>query len=235
VRLQAHEPQPHLASACRDFAERLSAREATKLQHDDQGSAIHSGSLAGWVSGAYLTPLADTVPAPAKLAVSLLVDYSGSTQPMLTPLWTSVCALANALQDAGHAVAIDAWTAGGLTCPDRPVRDWGQRVEWFVPESSGGSTCLATSAEPAMGRLQATAPQGLRQVCIVITDGDTDSADRSAFLAKATVPCIYWVVGRDPRLLPEATESWAATALICPTQILPSFLGEQALEVLLGA
>jgi hypothetical protein len=230
-------PRPEVLASVRDFAERLAAREVIKRQHDDQGSTILSAALPMWTAGAYLTPLADVTPAPAKLAVSLLVDVSGSTDAILGPLWASACALRAALIEAGHACALDVWSYD-LVCRDQPLRGWSSAADYIQPCKVEGGTVLANSAEPAMGRLQATAPHGMRQVCMVITDGGTHPEDRAEFLAKASVPCLYWAVTRyegEALILPQPHEGWASIVKCTAKGLLEQLLGEQTLEQLLAA
>lgn len=231
---------PDALAAVRQFADALAARDVTRKAHDDQGASILSTALPMWTAGAYLTPLAEQVPAPAKLAVSLLVDVSGSTRSMNRQLWTAVGALWHALVEAGHAVAVDVW-GKDLICPTEPLRPWGSTPRWEVPVSGclSNATYMKESALPALGRMQASAPHGLRQVCIVITDGDTIPHDRAEFLRLAATPCVYWMVelpnNPTPIEAPSPLEGWAAIGLTSPQGVLASMTGESMLEALLTA
>lgn len=234
------EASPEALAALRQFADALAARDVTRKAHDDQGASILSAALPMWTAGAYLTPLAEQVPAPAKLAVSLLVDVSGSTKSMNRQLWAAVGALWHALVEAGHAVAVDVW-GKDLICPSEPFRPWGAAPRWEVPVTGclSGATYMKESALPALGRMQASAPHGLRQVCIVITDGDTCAHDRAEFLRLASTPCLYWMVehahNATPIEVPSPLEGWAAIGQTSPQGVLASMTGEAMLEALLTA
>lgn len=226
--------------AARDFAEKLAARDVTRNAHDDQGSTILGAALPMWMAGAYLTPLAEVTPAPAKLAVQILVDVSSSTAALNGPLWQAVGALWHAVVECGHSAAIDLW-ASGMVCGEQPLRPWGSAPRWEYPDPNRliGATELANSATPAMGRLQASAPHGLRQVAIVVTDGMTDPKDRADFLRLADTPCVYYAVRpnhhAEAQHLPTEGEGWAAIVDAKAGDAVHAMTGEKMLEVLLGA
>jgi hypothetical protein len=98
-----------------------------------------------------------------------------------------------------------------------------------------GSTCLSGSATPAMGRLQATAPSGSRQLVIVITDGNTSDADRLDFLRLAACPCIYVTVNcaADAQMLLE--EGWSAVVNVNAANGCGAIVENAKLQALLGA
>lgn len=222
-----------------DLAQRLQAGQRTQWQHDDCGSRIGSGTLAAWTAGASITPLVESVNARGKIAVSMLVDVSGSTDYMGTELWSLACAMRNALIRAGHAAAVDRWDSDNHTKEDvqsyySPVTvNWTEPETWIHHKSDGG-TCLSDSATPAMGRLQSSAPAGMRQLCIVITDGATTDTDRAQFLRLAACPCVYVTVDHNANQQELEEEGWACVIQVQSTGM-ADVVGDAKLLAMLGA
>ena len=222
-----------------DMAQRLQAGQRTQWQHDDCGSRIGSSTLAAWSAGASITPLVESVNARGKIAVSVLVDVSGSTSYMSAELWSLACAMRNALIRAGHAAAVDRWDGEDHTNEESygnhsPVTvGWAEPETWIHHQSDGG-TCLAYSATPAMGRLQSSAPAGMRQLCIVITDGATTDTDRAQFLRLAACPCVYVTVDHNANQQELEEEGWACVIQVHSTGM-ADVASDSKLLAMLGA
>jgi hypothetical protein len=225
------------------FADRLRGRAKVGERRDDEGNIVRGRSLAQWTAGAYRTPLGLRTPAPAKLAVSILGDLSGSTSSggIDRAIWDSVSTLAKAVEESGNLVAVEAWGDKVPWSDNAPLIAWGEAVRNIRTDSGTKfeGTHMARSAEPLMGRLQATAPSGVQHIAIIVTDGATDAKDRAEFLRKAGCPCIYWVVSADlssaKAIAPSADEGWAAVVTSGVESALDVALGETMLGVLIGA
>lgn len=225
------------------FADRLRGRAKVGERRDDEGNTVRGRSLAQWTAGAYRTPLGLRIPAPAKLAVSILGDLSGSTGTggVASAIWDSVSTLAKAVEESGNLVAVESWGDKTPSAENAPLIGWGECVRSIRIDASTKleGTNMARSAEPLMGRLQATAPNGVQHIAIIVTDGATDASDRANFLRKAGCPCIYWVVSYDlssaKAIAPSADEGWAAVVTSGVESALDVALGETMLGVLIGA
>ncbi len=235
-------PCPPLSLPMLAFASELTANGDTGWHPaPDSGSFVHSSQLAPWRAGLVRSPLAERQEADAPLAVAVLVDRSGSTSYLLEPLWHGACALVKALRDVGHAAALDWWDDIGVQSGNGSgaLLGWHETAQLLQPTrgSSFGGTELAKSCLPRMARLLATAPVGVRRVCVVITDGSTCAKDRVQFLEAAQAPCVYIVI-HEPihyakSFLPPETEGWAARIASDGTDIMRDFSGEQLLAGLL--
>ena len=225
------------------FADRLRGRAKVGERRDDEGNIVRGRSLAQWTAGAYRTPLGLRTPAPAKLAVSILGDLSGSTAHggINRAIWDSIGTLAKAVEESGNLVAVEYWGDKVPSSENAPLIAWGEPVRAIATDAGTKyeGTNMARSAEPLMGRLQATAPSGVQHLAIIVTDGATDSSDRAKFLRKAGCPCIYWVVSADlssaKAIAPSADEGWAAVVASGVESALDVALGETMLGVLIGA
>lgn len=225
------------------FADRLRGRAKVGERRDDEGNIVRGRSLAQWSVGAYRTPLGLRTPAPAKLAVSILGDLSGSTGVggVAAAIWDSVSTLAKAVEESGNLVAVESWGDKTPSADNAPLIGWGERVRSIRIDANTKleGTNMARSAEPLMGRLQATAPNGVQHIAIIVTDGATDTKDRENFLRKAGCPCIYWVVSYDlssaKALAPSTDEGWAAVVTSGVESALDVALGDTMLGVLIGA
>lgn len=232
------DPEQQYTKLADELANRLQAKQAVNWSHDDCGSRIGSDTLAAWQAGAYITPLVEAQQGQGRVAVSILVDVSGSTKHMTQHLWGAACAIRNAMVRVGNPCAIDRWDADDHTqegCSYSPVVvDWSAPETWLVHDAEG-STCLSGSATPAMGRLQATAPAGSRQLVIVITDGNTSDADRRDFLRLAACPSIYVTVNcaADAQMLLD--EGWSAVVNVNATNGCGAIVENAKLQALLGA
>ena len=245
--------QRHLYQrAADDLAQRLMATQRVGWTRDDMGSRIGSSALAGWAGGAYATPLVEPSNIQGRVAVSILVDISGSTHHIAPHLWALASALRSALLGAGHACAVDAWDdrdrtvaegahASPIVCPWGEVGD-----KWIAPPRTGDGTSLRGSGTPAMGRLQATAPAGMRQVVLVLTDGATSPDDRAEFLKLCACPAAYWEVEPRQNAAVDPSygdarwwgvdEGWAAgLKTSCYAQHVETILRDDRLAAMLGA
>lgn len=249
--------QRHLYQrAADDLAQRLMATQRVGWTRDDMGSRVGSSALAGWAGGAYATPLVEPSNTQGRVAVSILVDISGSTHHIAPHLWALASTLRSALIGAGHACAVDAWDdrdrtvgdgAEGGTLASPVVCNWGEVGDkWISPPRTGDGTSLRDSGTPAMGRLQATAPAGMRQAVLVLTDGATSPEDRAQFLELCACPAAYWEV--EPRqnaaVDPSygdarwwgAAEGWAAgLKTSCYAAHVETILQDDRLAAMLGA
>jgi hypothetical protein len=223
----------------RAFADRLRGRAKRTVKRDDEGSLVRGRSIAQWAAGAYRTPLGTQQPAKAPLAVSILIDVSSSTERIKGDIWDAATALAQAVCDAGHKVGIDAWGSRTAKTP-KPLVAWGEPIKNFRPLDLDPNTMLRHSALPLMGRLQASAPVGYQQVCIVITDGATQEGDRADFLRLAKVPSIYWVIAPTTMeahdLLPrDGEDGWVAKVACGADGAIDVALGDTMLGCLIDA
>lgn len=236
--VQKLDPDQQYTKLADELANRLQAKQAVNWSHDDAGSRVGSSTLAAWTSGAYITPLVETQQGQGRVAVSILVDVSGSTAHIAKHLWGAACAMRNAMIRVGNSCAIDSWDAIDHTVEgpyhSPVVVDWSMPETWLVHDAEG-STCLSGSATPAMGRLQATAPAGSRQLVIVITDGNTSDADRLDFLRLAACPSIYVTVNcaADAQMLLD--EGWSAVVNVNAANGCGAIVENAKLQALLGA
>lgn len=232
------EPDQQYTNLADELANRLQAKQQVNWSHDDFGSRVGSSTLAAWTSGAYITPLVEVQQGRGRISVSILVDVSGSTQHIAKHLWGAACAVRNAMIRVGNACAIDRWdfidhtTEGPYHTP--VVVDWCDPETW-VEHGADGGTDLSTSATPAMGRLQSTAPSGTRQLVIVITDGHTADDDRRNFLQLAACPAMYVTVnfGVDAKMLLD--EGWSAVVNVKSDGGCGAIVEDAKLQALLGA
>lgn len=235
-------PCPPLSLSMVAFASELTASSDNAwCPAPETGSFVRSSQLAPWRAGLVRSPLADRFEADAPLAVAVLVDRSGSTKWSLEPLWHGACALVKALRDAGHAAALDWWDDIGVQSGNGSgaLLGWHETEQLLQPKigSVFGGTELAKSCLPRMARLLATAPVGVRRVCVVVTDGGTCAEDREQFLEAAQAPCVYIIVNDQIHYamtrLPPETEGWAARIASDGSDIMRDLSGEQLLAGLL--
>jgi hypothetical protein len=204
---QALERSP-LSQGAQDFAEAVRVDADANTVVDEFGARVASPALVGWAVGALRTPLCTRRAGRQPVAVQLLVDVSGSTGGMSVSLGVAAAQLVRALRAAGHDAAVDAWNGENCSDEQPPVLNWSQPLDCdFAPSKPSGGTDLTHSAAPRMGRLQSTARVGMRQLVVVLTDGETRRDDRESFLRKASCPCAYIIVESNA-LAPDADEGW---------------------------
>ncbi|MEY4773950.1 MAG: hypothetical protein RIT40_985 [Planctomycetota bacterium] len=186
------------------FVQQLSGSFDEELVRDpDGGSVVDSRWLSAWMSEVVQSPLSVRMSTDRPLAVSILVDISGSTYALIPHIWSAVSRLHNALRRAGHQSAVDCWNSNPIR-PEfdpRPLVGWSDEAAHLKPLSQldkwlFGSS-LSTAALERLDRLHRTVPTGSRCLAVVITDGALESEDMQRFLSKARMPCVYWQVLKD--------------------------------------
>jgi len=223
----------------RDFAEAVRVDADVQTIADNYGARVGSMPLAAWTAGAALTPLTSRRGGREPVAVQVLVDVSGSTESdgLNKHIGRAASQLVRALRDAGHKAAIDGWGSHGMDADvDHagryiPVLGWDDDLhgDTFASDPRSG-TELGTSAAPRMGFLQSTAPVGMRQLVVVITDGQTSPEDRREFLRAAHAPCVYIVATAESATVPQApskSEGWALLLTTRMAEIVERITGDE--------